>query len=144
MVLMPGASLAVVFLALSGVLSFMLFGAGPAAIAQITPGPMRGQLTALYTSILNLLGAGLGPVAVGVLTDYVLGDPKAIKLSMLLVFLVAGIVAALFPKRLPLLSGHAEERRRLVPRSGPGAKRGSRERGDSLILFEKEIVMFEV
>jgi MFS family permease len=95
MVLMPSADLAVIFLALGACLSFFLFGAGPAAIAQIAPAPMRGQVAALYTGGLNLLGAGFGPVSVGLLTDYVLRDPKAIWLSMLIVFLVAGIAAVL-------------------------------------------------
>jgi MFS family permease len=95
MVLMPSANLALLFLALSGWFAFFLFGVGPAAIAQIAPGPMRGQATALYTGILNLLGAGLGPVAVGILTDYVLRDSKAIGLSMLIVFIIAGTAAVL-------------------------------------------------
>ena len=93
MVLMPSANLAVICLGFTAFFSFFLFGVGPAIIAQITPGPMRGQIAALYTGGLNLLGAGLGPVAVGILTDYVLRDPKAIGLSMLIVFLVAGALA---------------------------------------------------
>lgn len=93
MVLAPGADLAVIFLVLSAGFSFFLFGAGPAAIAQIAPGRIRAQLTALYTGGLNLIGAGLGPVAVGALTDYVLDDPKAIKFSMLAIFVASGVVA---------------------------------------------------
>jgi MFS family permease len=95
MVTVPTANLAVVFLGLSAFFSFFMFSVGPAVIAQITPAPMRGQIAALYTGVLNLLGAGLGPVAVGVLTDYVLRDSKAIAVSMFIVFAVAGTVAAL-------------------------------------------------
>jgi len=32
---------------------------------------MRGQLTAVYTSAVGLIGAGLGPVTIGVLSDFV-------------------------------------------------------------------------
>lgn len=94
MVLANSATVAATFLVLSAGFSFFLFGAGPAAIAQIAPGRIRAQLTALYTGGLNLLGAGLGPVAVGALTDYVMDDPKAIKFSMLVVFVASGAVAA--------------------------------------------------
>ena len=90
MVLVPSANLAVICLASGAFFSFFLFGAGPAAIAQISPPPMRGQVAALFTGGLNLLGAGLGPVSVGILTDYVMRDPKAIGVSMLVVFLFAG------------------------------------------------------
>ncbi len=104
MVMMPGANLAVVFLALSAFFSFCLFGAGPAAIAQITPGPMRGQVTALYTGGLSLLGAGLGPVAVGVLTDYVLGDPEGDQvLDAVRLHRVGHRRDALLSQRLPLI-----------------------------------------
>ncbi len=95
MVLVPTANMAAVCLGLSAFFSFFLFGVGPAVIAQISPAPMRGQLAALYTGGLNLLGAGMGPVAIGLLTDYVLRDPKAISTSMLIVFLVAGALATL-------------------------------------------------
>lgn len=93
MVLVHTAQLAIVCLTVACFFSFFLFGVGPAIIAQISPAPMRGQMAALYTGGLNLLGAGFGPVAVGLLTDYVLHDPAKIGLSMLIVFGVAGVVA---------------------------------------------------
>lgn len=51
------------------------FGQGPAnaAIQAVTPGRMRGTTTALYISLYNLLGYGLGPLFVGVLNDTVFG-----------------------------------------------------------------------
>ena len=93
MLLMPTAELALIFLALSCPFWFIFFGAGPAAIQESSPAPMRGQFAAMYTGVINLLGAGLGPVAVGLLTDHVLHDPAAIKYAMLVVCLVSGLLA---------------------------------------------------
>jgi len=71
MVLVPSASLAVICMASASCFSFFLFGAGPSAIQDIAPAPMRGQFAALYTGVLNLLGAGCGPVAAGALVAVV-------------------------------------------------------------------------
>ena len=56
---------------------------------------MRGQVAALYTGTLNIIGAGFGPVAVGVLTDYVLRDPSKIGLAIVLTCVTAGVIAVL-------------------------------------------------
>lgn len=97
MVLAATATPAAIFLGFAAFFAMFLFGIGPAIVAQITPAPMRGQVAALFSGAVNLLGAGLGPVAIGIITDYVLRDSKAIGMSMLIVFLVAGGVAlALF------------------------------------------------
>lgn len=78
MVLMPDADMAVVFLGFAAFFAFFLSGAGPSAIQEIAPPPMRGQFAALYTGVLSLIGAGCGPVAIGGLADYVFRDPQAI------------------------------------------------------------------
>ncbi len=93
MVLSPSPVLAAACLGGTAFFSFFLFGAGPAIIAQITPAPMRGQIAALYTGGLNLLGAGCGPVLMGLVTDYVLRDRAAIGVSMLAVAAIAGVIA---------------------------------------------------
>ncbi|SCU90747.1 Arabinose efflux permease family protein [Cupriavidus necator] len=99
MVAAPGAQLAVVFVGMASCFSFFLFGAGPSAIQELAPGPMRGQFAALYTGVLNLLGAGCGPVAVGVLTDYVLRNPTAIRHSIGIVCLLFGAAACVLFRR---------------------------------------------
>lgn len=93
LLLAPNASLALPFLALSAALWVCLFGIGPALVVEIAPAPMRGQFIALFTGVLNLLGVGVGPVAVGVITDYLLVDPAAIGYSILIVTLVACLLA---------------------------------------------------
>ncbi|MGE6493125.1 spinster family MFS transporter [Cupriavidus metallidurans] len=95
MVLAATATPAAIFLGLVAFFVTFLFGIGPAIVTQITPAPMRGQVAALFTGALNLLGAGLGPVAIGLITDYVLGDRNAIGSSMLIVLLGAGTLAFL-------------------------------------------------
>lgn len=62
-------------------------GGGYAALQEITPPRMRAQVTALNVLMVNLLGASLGPLLVGVVTDSLLHDPsrvgQAIALSAL-------------------------------------------------------------
>lgn len=49
------------------------FGAAPAALVDLAPARMRGQVTALFFFALNVIGFTLGPVAVGQLNDRVYG-----------------------------------------------------------------------
>jgi hypothetical protein len=56
---------------------------------------MRGQATALYTGILNLLGLGLGPASVAIIADYVFADPQRLNLACAIVVPAAGLLAAL-------------------------------------------------
>ncbi len=93
LLLAPSAELALPFLALTAFVWTCLFGVGPALVVEIAPTPMRGQFIALYTGVITLLGAGIGPVAVGVITDYLLVDPSAIRYSILIVVLVACALA---------------------------------------------------
>jgi MFS family permease len=73
----------------------MPFGAAPAAIVAIVPNQMRGQTAAVYLFIVNLIGLGVGPTAVALVTDYVFGDDLALKYSMLIVGTVANVAAIL-------------------------------------------------
>ncbi|HVT36245.1 MAG TPA: MFS transporter, partial [Nevskiaceae bacterium] len=75
----------------------MPFGVAPAAIADIVPPAMRGQASAVYLFIVNLIGLGLGPTAVALFTDQVLHDPQAIRWSLMWVggAALAGAVALL-------------------------------------------------
>jgi MFS family permease len=84
----------------AAVIFFMFFfgtaATGPAGayVQSITPDRMRAQFGAWYQLSLVLVGATLGPFAVGFVTDYVLGDESRIGLSMSLVSLVANPIAA--------------------------------------------------
>jgi MFS family permease len=95
MVYAGSPALTMIFLALGAALSFSLLGVGPLIIQDTAPAPMRGQVAALYTGTLNIIGAGFGPVAVGILTDYVLRDPSKIGLAIVLTCVTAGVVSVL-------------------------------------------------
>ena len=69
---------------------------GPAGafVQSITPDRMRAQFGAFYQFSLVLVGATLGPFAVGFVTDNVFGDEAKIGLSMALVAAVFNPIAA--------------------------------------------------
>lgn len=80
--LMPAPGL---FLALTAALLFCLsaaLGSGPATVQEITPGRMRGVQHAIAVLTANLLGLGLGPTIVALITDRVFARPAAIAWSL--------------------------------------------------------------
>jgi FtsH-binding integral membrane protein len=58
--------------------------AGPlnAALQLITPNQMRGQVTALFLMVYNLVGLGLGPTLVALYTQYVFHSERLVGRSM--------------------------------------------------------------
>jgi len=80
--LMPTAELALAMLA-----SSLFFGAagtspGNAAIQLVTPGRMRGTVTAFYIAVMNVLGNGVGPLVVALFTDHVFRSEAMLPQSM--------------------------------------------------------------
>jgi MFS family permease len=71
------------------------FGIAPAAIMQATPARMRGQAGSLYIFVTNLIGLGVGPTAVAMITDYVFHDDNRVGSSLLLVASTAHLFAGL-------------------------------------------------
>ncbi|WP_324733379.1 spinster family MFS transporter [Pseudomonas paeninsulae] len=63
----------------------MPFGVAPAAIQEIMPNSMRGQASAIYLFVITLIGLGIGPTAVALVTDYVFADDMALRYSLLIV-----------------------------------------------------------
>ncbi len=111
--LMPDARLAL------GVFAVAFFGqavavaAGPAALVDLTPVPIRSRAVAVYWSAISLVGMLIGPASVGALTD-AFGDPAALKYSI-------AIMAAVFalPALAALIGGRAAYQRSIaaMPRS---------------------------
>jgi hypothetical protein len=62
---------------------------------EFTPAPMRSQMGALYLFVGNLIGLGIGPTAVALLTDFVFQDDNRVGSSLLVVTVGAHVVAAL-------------------------------------------------
>lgn len=91
--LVPRASWAVALLVPVIFFGSAPFGVAPAAIQRMMPNPLRAQATALYLFVINLIGLGLGPTAVALVTDRVFRDNRAVGLSLLLVGLAADSAA---------------------------------------------------
>jgi MFS family permease len=60
-------------------------GVAAAAIQQIVPNNMRSQCSAVYLFAVNLIGMGLGPTGVALITDYVFRDESMLRYSILIV-----------------------------------------------------------
>ncbi len=72
----------------------MTTGVAAAAIQEMMPNPMRGQASALYLFIVNIIGLGMGPLAVGMSTDYIFGkDEMMLWASLLLTGATAKVIA---------------------------------------------------
>lgn len=58
--------------------------AAPVAIQAVFPNRMRGQAVSVYLLLAGLLGIGLGPTSVALVTDYVFHDDKALRYALAL------------------------------------------------------------
>jgi MFS family permease len=94
MLLAPSATWATVWLVPACVLAAAPFGVAPAAIQQMMPPNMRGQASAVYLFILNLIGLGIGPSAVAFFTQRIFHHDDALKYSMVIVFVTASLLGA--------------------------------------------------
>jgi len=61
----------------------------------VTPANMRGVLAGLYVVGTNVIGLGLGPTLVASTTDYLLGDPGKVHVSLMIVSLAVAPIAML-------------------------------------------------
>lgn len=93
--LAPSAEAAIGLLALATFTSSLHGGVAGAALQLITPNELRGQMTAVYFFIVNLIGLGLGPTAVALVTDFWFGDPLALGLSITVLAGTAGPLSVL-------------------------------------------------
>jgi MFS family permease len=94
--LMDDLNAALVVYALTILFASTIWGAAPAAIQDMTPGPMRGQMTALYTGLINLIGLGLGPVIMGMFNDFVFPEPSMMKYSLITLGISGTIASGIF------------------------------------------------
>ena len=93
--LMPTAELSLLVMAPMILCSSAPWGVAVSALQQMAPNELRGQVGAFYLFTVNLIGIGLGPTAVALLTDYWFGDPAALRYSMVVVSGAAATAAAL-------------------------------------------------
>jgi MFS family permease len=110
--LAPDATIAVAALVPYNFFASFAFGAATAAVQEVTPNRMRAQVGALYLSVVTLVGLGLGPSVVGVLTSAVFGRDTAVRYSLFWVTIVGLAGAAAL-----LAAGLAPYRRSVVYRA---------------------------
>jgi len=94
MPLMPTPWLAFGMGFLASVIGSMSSPGQNSAIQIITPNEMRGQISAVYLFSISVIGGGLGPTAVALMTDYVFGDESMLRYSMALFAAIVGPIGA--------------------------------------------------
>ena len=73
----------------------MPFGGAAAALQEVTPNQMRGQVTAIYLFAANMFGTGLGPTVVALATDHLFVNEMAVGRSIAVAMVFAGPIALL-------------------------------------------------
>jgi MFS family permease len=80
--LMPTAPLALGMMAAATLIGQASQGVMLAAIQDVTPNQLRGQVTAIALLAVNLLGMGLGSTVIAAITDFGFGDQGALRYSI--------------------------------------------------------------
>lgn len=104
--LLAGPCAIAAYLVSSPGLTVVLFGAymvfilstasiGPAAAQVVTPPALRGRVSAIFVLVTGLVGMVLGNLLVGFFTDHVLGDPKQVGTSLIVLVATVLSLAAL-------------------------------------------------
>jgi MFS family permease len=76
--MMPTSELSLALLAICTLLSSFPVAVAVAALQMVTPNQMRGQLLSFYFFMANILGLGLGPTFVAMITDYIYKDEHSV------------------------------------------------------------------
>ena len=93
--LMPSSNLAFILIAPMIFCTSAPWGLAVSALQQIAPNELRGQVSAVYLFTVNLIGIGLGPTSVALMTDYFFKDPEALRYSMSIIAGTASIIASI-------------------------------------------------
>ena len=88
--LMPTGELAFAVLVCNLIGLAMISAMAPVALLNITPGQIRGQIVAIYYLVISITGLVLGPMTVGLLNDFVVGEQNA-RYSVALVPIIFGL-----------------------------------------------------
>ena len=93
--LVESGTLAYVLLAMTSICATLGVGCATAALHELMPNRLRGQAVAIYAVIANLIGLGIGPTAVALLTDYGFKDEQDLRYSILVIAVVCHVFAAI-------------------------------------------------
>ena len=91
--LMPTGEMAIALSGMTMFLGAVIIGPQNAAIQIVTPNRMRGQITAAVLFGFNVIGYGLGPVILALVTDYVFQDEMQIRYALSSTYVVIGPLA---------------------------------------------------
>ncbi len=83
--LMPTPTLSLCVISAWLFVNSMVAGMNPASLQSITPNQFRGQMTALTTVASLMFAQILGPLSVGLLTDFVFHNPAALRYALAIV-----------------------------------------------------------
>ena len=90
--LMPSPMLALSLIAVTTFTGNMPFPCAAASLQVIVPNRARAQVSAVYVTFTTLVGLILGPLVIGMMTDFVFRDPLQIRYSLSVVVAVASPV----------------------------------------------------
>ena len=93
--LMPTALLAVALSTWGTFFVFCTTAPMNAALQIVTPNQMRGQVTALFLFVYNVIGIGLGPTFVALFTDFVFHSENLLGRAITVASLIMGSLTAL-------------------------------------------------
>ena len=94
MALAPSAPLALGLMIVAMLVGTIHGGVAGAALQMITPNRLRARMVALYFLVANLIGLGLGPTAIALVTDLGFGRPEALRYGLAIVTAVALPISA--------------------------------------------------
>lgn len=95
MPMMPTATLALTAFGVSLFFAMMAPGPQNAALQSVTPNRMRGQATALFLFVFNIVGFGCGPTVIALITDFVFHDDTRVGSALALATAILGPLSAL-------------------------------------------------
>ena len=87
----------------------MIGGLQGAMVQSLTPNRMRGQASAVFLTVVNVIGLGLAPLLTAIMTDFLFGDPALIGYSLAT---TVGVATAMI--LVLLVTGQGQARQRAV------------------------------
>ncbi len=100
--LMPSGLLALALFAPALFLSNMPYPCAGTSIQLITPNRARAQVSAIYVTVITLMGLVVGPLIVGLMSDHIFTSPTGVRFSLAV---VVGAAAPLMCGLLLLAAG---------------------------------------
>jgi MFS family permease len=86
--MIPDAGVAIVVLAVAALIGSMATAPLWAALQMVTPNQMRGQTVAMFSFVVNIVGMGVGPLIVALITDFVFRDEARLGGSLIVATLI--------------------------------------------------------